>query len=51
MPDPIVVHAAEVFDLNRGRQVKAAESAKDARTAKIVAVVAQETAVISKLME
>jgi len=49
---------AEVFDLKRGRQAKAAESAKDARIAKLEAVVAQKEAkiaqkneVISELME
>ncbi len=45
-------------DLKRGRQIKAAESAKDARIAKLEAVVAQKEAkiaqkneVISELME
>lgn len=54
----IFEHGAEVFDLKRGRQAKAAESAKDARIAKLEAVVAQKEAklaqkneVISELME
>ena len=47
-----------MFDLKRGRQIKAAESAKDARIAKFEAVVVQKEAkiaqkneVISELME
>ena len=54
----IFEHGAEVFDLKRGRQAKAAESAKDARIAKLEAVVAhkeakiaQKNEVISELME
>ena len=54
----IFEHGADVFDLKRGRQIKAAESAKDARIAKLEAVVAQNEAkiaqkneVISELME
>ncbi len=54
----IYEHGADVFDLKKGRQAKAAESAKDARIAKLEAVVAQKDAklaqkneVISELME
>ena len=54
----IFEHGADVFDLKRGRQNKAAESAKDARIAKLEAVVAhkeakiaQKNEVISELME
>jgi len=54
----IFEHGVDVFDLKRGRQIKAAESAKDARIAKLEAVVAQKEAkiaqkneVISELME
>ena len=54
----IFEHGADVFDLKKGRHAKAAESAKDARIAKLEAVVAQKDAklaqkneVISELME
>ena len=50
--------SAEAFDLKKGRHAKAAESAKDARIAKLEQVVAQKDAklaqkneVISELME
>ena len=51
-------HGAGVFDLKKGRQARAAESAKDARIATLEAIVAQKDAkiaqkneVISELME
>ena len=54
----IFEHSADVFDLRKARQGKAAESAKDARIAKLEAVVAlkdakiaQKNEVISELME
>jgi transposase-like protein len=54
----IVEHGADVFDLKKGRYAKAAESAKDARIAKLKAIVAQKDAtlaqkneIISELME
>ena len=54
----IFEHGADVFDLKKGRHAKAAESAKDAKIAKLEAVVAQKDAkiaqkneVISELME
>ena len=54
----IFEHGAEAFDLRKGRHAKAAESAKDARIAKLEQVVAQKDAklaqkneVISELME
>jgi transposase-like protein len=54
----IFEHGADAFDLKKGRRTKAAESAKDARIAKLEEVVAQKDTkiaqkneVISELME
>ena len=54
----IFEHGVDAFDLKKGRRTKAAESAKDARIAKLEEVVAQKDTkiaqkneVISELME
>ncbi len=54
----IFEHGADVFDLKRSRQAKAAESAKDAKIVKLEDVlakkeakIAQKNEVISELME
>jgi transposase-like protein len=54
----IFEHGADVFDMKNGRRSKVAESVKDAKIAKLEAVVAQKEAkiaqkneVISELME
>jgi len=47
----IFEHGADVFDLKKGRHAKAAESAKDARIAKLEAVVAQKDARLARKNE